>query len=136
MIRRPPRSTLFPYTTLFRSAKQTNEALELVKNIAAKTNLLGLNAAIESARAGEHGKGFSVVAGEVRKLANQSSESVTTIRKIIEGMNDSVNLISKSIEQTGAISEEQAATTQQISANIQNINENVKKLNSFVRTFK
>lgn len=117
-------------------AKQTNEALELVKNIAAKTNLLGLNAAIESARAGEHGKGFSVVAGEVRKLANQSSESVTTIRKIIEGMNDSVNLISKSIEQTGAISEEQAATTQQISANIQNINENVKKLNSFVRTFK
>src|SRR3712207_6852950 len=67
MIRRPPRSTLFPYTTLFRS--------NLITNIAKQTNLLALNAAIESARAGEAGKGFAVVAEEVRKLAEQTSHA-------------------------------------------------------------
>ena len=113
-------------------AHQTEEALELVKSISSKSNLLGLNAAIESARAGEHGKGFSVVASEVRKLANQSNDSVIKIKKIIEEVNNSVGLISKSIEQTGSISEEQAATTQEIASTMDNINENIKKLNEYI----
>ncbi len=113
-------------------AHQTEEALELVKNISTKSNLLGLNAAIESARAGEHGKGFSVVASEVRKLATQSSNSVVTIKKIIEEVNNSVELISKSIEQTGAISEEQAATTEEIASTMDSINENIKNLSEYL----
>lgn len=67
-----------------RASDKINNIISLVTQIADQTNLLALNAAIEAARAGDHGKGFAVVAEEVRKLANQSKESVKQITEIIE----------------------------------------------------
>ena len=64
-------------------AKEVEQIIQLVGNIAKQTNLLALNASIEAARAGEQGKGFAVVAEEVRKLADQSAEAVEGISTLI-----------------------------------------------------
>ena len=70
-------------TTLTQSAKEANDILNIIGDIADQTNLLALNAAIEAARAGEHGRGFAVVADNIRELADKTSKSLAQIKATI-----------------------------------------------------
>lgn len=103
------------------NAKSTDKILKLLQQISSKTNLLGLNAAIEAARLGEHGKGFHVVAQEIHKLSGSTAESLKEIHQILSRMNQSIREISSKISSTSISFQTQAAAFEEIAASIEEL---------------
>ena len=103
-------------------SRQIGEIAELITNIADQTNLLALNAAIEAARAGEHGRGFAVVADEVRKLAEDSRKAASQIAGLLIEIRDGTHAAVSSME-TG---------TQTVSTGVQALNHTVEAVQKIV----
>ncbi|MNW25824.1 putative sensory transducer protein YfmS [compost metagenome] len=115
------------------SAEETKNITAFIREIASQTNLLGLNAAIEAARAGELGLGFGVVAGEVRKLADHSSEATVNIEGSMQDMKNLIDQILDHIGKMSFLTQNQAALTQQVNASMDEINRMSQDLVSFSR---
>lgn len=117
--------------TASREVDNTAQILEIIRRVAQQTNLLGLNAAIEAARAGEYGRGFSVVAEEVRKLAEESNNSAKSINDMLNRFRHSVERVSKNVEQGNIITQEQAKANQEIAQMLEGLREVGRQLIDF-----
>ncbi|MEW6698614.1 MAG: methyl-accepting chemotaxis protein [Bacillota bacterium] len=111
--------------------KDTDEVIEFIKKVAGQTNLLGLNAAIEAARAGNHGRGFSVVANEVRKLAEDSVVSAKKISTILGNIEDSMKTIIAGIEETAGVAQLQTTTTEQVGQAVRQLSHMADEMKGF-----
>lgn len=100
---------------------KTTNILQFVSEIAANSNLLGLNAAIEAARAGDHGRGFAVVAEEIRKMAVNSSNSVKDIASILKTIQHDTSYVVDTLAKTAELGNLQAAATSEISVSMQQL---------------
>ncbi|AZV57367.1 methyl-accepting chemotaxis protein [Clostridium sp. AWRP] len=115
-------------------SEEINEVSSLIKGISDETKMLGLNASIEAARAGDAGKGFGVVAQEIRKLSEQSRSTVPKIAKLTDNIKEKVESSSKMSQNSLTSSQEQAAATQEITASIEEITSMSENLNQIVNS--
>lgn len=125
-------ATLGKIKTLEESANEIGNVIQIISDIAEQTNLLALNATIEAARAGDAGKGFAIVASEVKNLANETAKATEEVKSridriqgdtgqtvnFIEQISQSIENLTASVVGITAAMEEQTAATQEISRNV------------------
>jgi methyl-accepting chemotaxis protein len=109
-------------------ARQMEEVVEYINSVASDTKVLGLNASIEASRAGEAGRGFSVVASEIRAMAVSSATSAKDIKKIIGGIQGLVIKMNNELEKAGGSTQEVSAAVEQIGATIESLSSSASAL--------
>lgn len=107
---------------------ESDKILKLIKDLALQTDILALNAAIEATRAGQSGKGFSIVSDEMRKLSEKSRESADKISNLLVDMKKTINQIIKEIETTSEIAYSQTSATGEITTALTEITSNSKRM--------
>ncbi|RKP48805.1 chemotaxis protein [Cohnella endophytica] len=117
---------------LSREIDEIHQLGSTMREISDQTHLIGLNAALEAARAGEAGLGFEVVANEIRKLATHSKQALITIQSKLKEIRSSLDEVKHGSEETVRFSREQAASSQELSSFVQMIDTVTAELNGLV----
>lgn len=108
--------------------KETDQILGLIKNLAGQTNLLGLNAAIEAARVGNNGRGFSVVAEEIRKLSTSSGDSIKKIEIIVKELQNESSDTSQRVNEIDKLLGQMTIAIEHVAGSLQEVNSVVQQL--------
>ncbi|MDF2630742.1 MAG: hypothetical protein K0R39_4573 [Symbiobacteriaceae bacterium] len=109
-------------------SRSTTDALRMIEELAQRANLLGLNAAIEASRAGRAGAGFTVVAEEIRKLADRTRSSAVEIQTSVREWQNSFDEMARTVTESTRVSAEQAEAIRSVASEIQRIEEAVASL--------
>nr|QXF14445.1 methyl-accepting chemotaxis protein PctC [uncultured bacterium] len=116
-------------TTMSKETQGIASILSVIGGIADQTNLLALNAAIEAARAGEQGRGFAVVADEVRALAGKTQDSTSEVENALDKLNTGANAVVTAIERTAGTSQSAVAEAEGVATNLGDLTRYVTQIN-------
>lgn len=111
-------------------AKETGKIVDFIQNIATQTYLLGVNASIDAARAGNYGKGFDVVADEIGKLSKSTSDSIAVIDSLLNYLTHTITMLSNGLAESMVIFRKQTNDLDEIAAAVGELKDTVNKLES------
>lgn len=124
--------TIENMSKLVKNAKEIKAILDIISEISSQTHLLSLNASIEAARAGQHGRGFSIVASEIGVLSNQTNDAISNIESILKDLENQISLVDNSVSSLVEANNNQHSISNEVSDLFFSLKKDIDKASNLV----